>query len=399
MFVCEPIDLMLTDNARSFHQRVFSLRPKQTTKLTTFWVAVLKSSVKLSSNITEEDFLWIKCHGEIKASVIRSQYEQKNPSDGKIKLKLGTLVGDDDTMRALDHYKDQLVVFEVVKASDASSSHLTRGRSPLRPTINQLRAPPPDHHTGPALKDHSSQISGVKFKNMFPKVEGHDENQNLLPGMQPLAAPQSAPAAISPASMFPKAEPFSPSSIVTPRPDWATSNGFSFYETKTREKMTLKWSHLNDGKPNQIFTILSLLILYGSIAQIYNLLLDSWLKLSSIERQHYEDAAKQDSASRDVKLEPIKAELTVKDLLPVDQFPTGPSGSQDSPKETFQLQKLLTEATPELLETSVEEGVRLLDNLKGQMLTDSATSSDASQWVQQIGIHDCQLSIYLADPH
>lgn len=112
------------------------------------------------------------------------------------------------------------------------------------------------------------------------------------------------------------------------------------------------------------------------------------MKFSSVERQRYEDAAREDAASRDVKLEPIKAELTVKDLLPVDQFNTDTSEIQDAPKETFQLQKLLTEATPELLETSVEEGVRLLDNLKGQMLTESAASADAMQWIQQIGINN-----------
>ena len=121
------------------------------------------------------------------------------------------------------------------------------------------------------------------------------------------------------------------------------------------------------------------------IAQIQNLILDTWLKLSSVERQRYEDIAREDPASCDVKLEPIKAELKVKDLLPVDQFTTNTSEIPDAPKETFQLQKLLTEATPELLETSVEEGVRLLDNLKGQMLTECAASADVTQWIQQIG--------------
>lgn len=99
--------------------------------------------------------------------------------------------------------------------------------------------------------------------------------------------------------------------------------------------------------------MLLLLTLIPYLAQIQNLILDTWLKLSSLERQRYEDAAKEDAVTRNVKLEPIKAELTVKDLLPVE--------TQDTPKESFQLQKLLTDATPELLETSVEEGVRLLD--------------------------------------
>lgn len=134
--------------------------------------------------------------------------------------------------------------------------------------------------------------------------------------------------------------------------------------------------------------MLWLLTFIHNLAQIQNLILDTWLKLSSVDRQYYEDAAaKEDAVARDVKLEPIKAELIVKDLLPVDQFTTDTSQTQDAPKESFQLQKLLTEATPELLETSVEEGVQLLDNLKCQMLTDNAASTDVTQWIQQIGTY------------
>lgn len=87
----------------------------------------------------------------------------------------------------------------------------------------------------------------------------------------------------------------------------------------------------------------------------------------------------------------------LKDLLPVDQAALGSSHTENHPKESFQLQKLLTEATPELLETSVEEGVRLLDSLKGQMLTESAASTDATQWIQQIGTHNLQFLIHLAN--
>lgn len=376
------------DDARSFHQRVYDLRPKQTTKPTTFWVAVLKAAVKPSNHNTEEDFLWIKCHGEIKASVIRAQYEQKNPADGKIKLKLGNLVAGDETMRTLDLFKDQLVIFEVVKASEASPQ-LPRGRSPLRPTTTQMKSPPPDRHDSPGLQDRESKIPGPMFQSIAPKSEGQDENLNPYASFQPSPfSEQSAPASMAAASVFPKAEPFAPSSVLTPRPDWATSKGFNYYEAKTREKMIAKWSHLNSGKKDLTLFILLLLSFLRAVAQVQNLILDAWLKFSSVERQRYEEEARQDEASHAIKLEPIKAELTVKDLLPIDQLTTDTSETQDVPKETFQLQKLLTEATPELLETSVEEGVRLLENLKSQMLTDSAASTDATQWIQQIGTHN-----------
>lgn len=139
-------------NSRDYHRHVFSLRPKQTTKPTTFWVAVLKLAVKPSINNVEEDFLWIKCHGEIKSSVIRAQYEQKNPIDGTVFLKLGNLIVGHETMKSLDHFKDQLVVFEVFKPSDEPPQPI-RGRSPLRPMNTQIKSPPPKPNTTPILKD------------------------------------------------------------------------------------------------------------------------------------------------------------------------------------------------------------------------------------------------------
>lgn len=247
------------DNNSSFHQHILGLKPKQATKPSTFWVAILKAGVKLSSNNTEEDFLWIKCHGEIRASVIRNQYQMKNPSDGKIKLKLGTSFAGDETMRELDHFVDQLVVFEAVKASDASS-HLVRGRSPLQPTNNQLTSAPPLHQISPPLSNTGNQTPKAKFSypapkfpNLLPKSEAksEDRDENLHPqtGLHfPAYSPHPAPTIMPPASQVPKAEPISSTGATFTRPDWATSNGFNIYASETREKMRNKWSLLSNGK-------------------------------------------------------------------------------------------------------------------------------------------------------
>jgi hypothetical protein len=241
---------------------VQSLKPKQPTKPSTFWVAVLKADIKRSSSgpsdtTSEEDFLWIKCHGEIKAGVIRHQYEMKNPADsgeGKIKLRLasGNVVMDNETMRELDYFNDQLVVFEVVKGSDTSSpttsspskasdsvssapggggggaavtsaSHASRIRSPLKPTTNHqiaaaLSPPPPllpssssststprnitpddrDRVDGSAKKD-AAKMLGAKLLSMGkgpkpPRVKAEDnglqdENRNPLTGVRSSAGP------------------------------------------------------------------------------------------------------------------------------------------------------------------------------------------------------------------
>lgn len=71
----------------------------------------------------------------------------------------------------------------------------------------------------------------------------------------------------------------------------------------------------------------------------------------------------------------------MKDVLPV-----GDPGQDSQQKTDFQLQSLLKDATPEQLEASVAQGLKLLDQLKRPMSDEATNGSDATQWVQQIGI-------------
>lgn len=70
----------------------------------------------------------------------------------------------------------------------------------------------------------------------------------------------------------------------------------------------------------------------------------------------------------------------MKDVLPASD------PRQDSQQKHFQLQSLLKDATPEQLEASVAQGLKLLDHLKAPMSDEATSGSDAAQWVQQIGI-------------
>lgn len=105
--------------------------------------------------------------------------------------------------------------------------------------------------------------------------------------------------------------------------------------------------------------------------------------MTPIQRQVYENYAKNNPQSRNpsVKFEPIKANLNMKDVLPVDD-----TGQDSQQKIDFQLQSLLKDATPEQLEASVVQGLKLLDQLKAPMSNEVTKGSDAAQWVQQIGI-------------
>lgn len=106
-------------------------------------------------------------------------------------------------------------------------------------------------------------------------------------------------------------------------------------------------------------------------------------------RQKYEDAARRPAGTQAFQFQPIKAELDMKDVLPVsqiDEFPPQPE------THSFQLQTILQDATPERLECSVEKGVKLLDQLKDQMSDKVAETVDAGQWIEQMGIYSdsCQ---------
>ncbi|KAI4210125.1 MAG: hypothetical protein LQ351_007028 [Letrouitia transgressa] len=67
---------------------------------------------------------------------------------------------------------------------------------------------------------------------------------------------------------------------------------------------------------------------------------------------------------------------------PQSHLSSGDGGQQK--ERNFQLQALLKDATPEMLESSVEEGVKLLYKLKVPMVTKMSDSLDAGQWIQQI---------------
>ncbi|MCJ1284331.1 hypothetical protein MMC26_003662 [Xylographa opegraphella] len=70
-----------------------------------------------------------------------------------------------------------------------------------------------------------------------------------------------------------------------------------------------------------------------------------------------------------------------------DQFATkveSTSQTEDQQAKTFQLQNLIADASLDVLEKSVERGVKFLDDLKGPLLEKVESSEDAKQWVQQI---------------
>ena len=81
---------------------------------------------------------------------------------------------------------------------------------------------------------------------------------------------------------------------------------------------------------------------------------------------------------------------------PNNETPLTTEELDEQNQKSFQLQTLLGDASPQLLETSVEEGVKILDRIKAPLEV-VADSADAQQWIQQIGMLNHVESVF--SPH
>ena len=69
----------------------------------------------------------------------------------------------------------------------------------------------------------------------------------------------------------------------------------------------------------------------------------------------------------------------------INEPPISAAELNEQRTEAFQLQNLLKDAGLQMLESAVEQGVKLLDQIKIPLDTTFGQSSDSQQWTQQIG--------------
>lgn len=84
-----------------------------------------------------------------------------------------------------------------------------------------------------------------------------------------------------------------------------------------------------------------------------------------------------------IKPEPT-TESKVEDTPPTVEPPVSAAELEEQENKSFHLQTLLKDAGPRMLETSVEQGVKLLESLKAPLRIKMENSPDAEQWIQQI---------------
>lgn len=234
----------------SFHDFVFSLRPKnQKTKPTTYWVAVLKSvtTITVVNEYREEDFLWIKCHGNISVKTIHEQYTAEHPEEGELKLKLGSKVPSDATLiRDLDEFNDRLIVFEPKKSSDHSFRASIK-RVPLQLIQHQVTVKPDADE--PSSKSPPIQNENVRPEHHSPYRTPYLESSYTLPPTPcstaahlaqtiPVTRINSIPAAADASSSV--ALPISSQYVTSATPEWAIPQGFEVFADQHQEKYRLR---------------------------------------------------------------------------------------------------------------------------------------------------------------
>ncbi|KAF6221297.1 hypothetical protein HO133_002152 [Letharia lupina] len=240
-------------------------------------------------------------------------------------------------MADLDTYMDKVIVFEAIKASDASHQVT---RQPLQPTNAQI--PSPTRRSSHKAADIKPSLDGASDENHTPL--SHSAVRNRL-------TPHSGATS-----------PLSTSDHAGGSVDMA---GFDRYYADLHDRIQVSYPDYSDG-------------------QLHDALRRIWINESESERANY--AAKPvpfDHRVHGIKTEPT-AETKFHETPPLVEPPLSAAELEEQKHKSFQLQTLLKDAGPRMLEASVEQGVKLLDQLKDPLLNKMETSPDAEQWIQQI---------------
>ena len=103
--------------------------------------------------------------------------------------------------------------------------------------------------------------------------------------------------------------------------------------------------------------------------QLYDSLRRYWINMPRLEKAKYAaQAGSSNHQVRGIKPEPT-VETKFQDTPHMGEPPISAAELEEHKHTTFQLQTLLRDAGPNMLESSVEQGVRVLDQLKVLCLT------------------------------
>ncbi|KAL8700510.1 MAG: hypothetical protein Q9201_005409 [Fulgogasparrea decipioides] len=325
----------------------------QLTKPDALAVAILKPDLKPEGAKSEEDYLWIKCLGKTTASKIHQQCELRTSSQGDFVLKHGLrMLAHQTPMSEIVNPHDRLVVLEQVGRSEYYARlALAEGRQPLQPV---------DHHQAlinakNAALQHLEKGRPGTFRAPRPEMSGsQDENRDL--GNNRYSHPINTPP---------------PSDLIE--------------QTQQARDMTRR-----GAKPARSAARVTaspsfgVLIPTSYIPQNDGIYSSPPAPDAASKRHLVQGSAETYERSLEQKENEVKADIRKELDNPAHDTSLSQASVQEESQQSFQIHSLLKDAEPEVLEASVDQGVKLLQKLKAPLQTKAPESSDALQWMQQI---------------
>ena len=304
-------------------------------------------------------------------------------------LKLGSKIADEEmSMGTLDTYNDRVIAFEAVKTSELPS-RMVAERQPLQPSNHQVLQTPL------MPKKESPPFSGSKAlyvpTRQSPLAKGRWQNENavLAPQVNPHLPAQYQDI------KFNVRNPLNHDRIQSPRaslrsPSATTAPSLAALEARSPDsslKNILPSVHQTLRTPGSLSSSAS--------GNVFDNNVETQREAKRFSTLHDARAAVEarvrDSEKSGIGASSPRPDFNFKEGLPIKDDPDYSNEAELPKQQFFQLHALLKDASPEMLEMGVEQGVKLLENLTTPMLDKVEDSPDAAQWVQQIGRSQSQM--------
>ncbi|KAL8716632.1 MAG: hypothetical protein Q9225_006051, partial [Loekoesia sp. 1 TL-2023] len=393
----------------SLHDKALSVLPELDPKPSTIIVAVLRAGRDARGDLQQDDFLWIKCHAvsialfhcafalhcsygllglltctqKISLSKVHQQYQIKKDSDAPWELQHdGKPVDLENTVGFYHESEKNIIVFEAV--NPLSDFQIPPSPGPPVKSENPLSPRDPNLRLRPTPVPSKAVTPGSQDENADPTLHRAPRNTTQSPKPSTSTQHSQSPADLPPNATSP--HPMPTTRYLQPQYLPQTSQRQNSAPSVTHAPFVKgDQGHFSEYRAAWIDRHRALLP--GETEdQIGRRLWSRWLAMDESERKRFAPSPNPDL----VKLE---ASTMSRALSPSPHVPVArntpqsvipPAAVNDQGQKHFQLSAMLKDATPQILEASVEASVKLLDALRAPLADKMANSQDAEHWIQQI---------------